>query len=496
MTTPLMQLKQLGCADGDFRILQDIDLEIYPGLVYQLIGANNSGKTALFALMGGVRKPTAGIMLLHGAPVHFRKVQDAIKRGVILLEENPHLFPHLSIAENIVTVSRIRGSGAARLIRRGRDEDACRALFEELALDIDPSRPVSSLSLAQQRILELVRVYYSGAALLIIDGLAGWASAKEIEQIYSLLQAICRRYNTAVIFCAANINHSAPEGFVSTTVYLKHGKIVACLSGEAQKHIPLDFQSTLLDYPKLERPRGRPLLQLRDFRTKPMSDSPFSSPNSMTVYGGEIVGIYGMDMPHCQALHEIYTGCRHDYSGELLLEGVPIHIRSPRHALQLGIVCQPLTRRDALFWNLSLQMNLCPAGADGIFLSPRFEHMRAVSRALRLHIHAENVKMHCSYFGSGACQKVLISRYLDQQAKLFILFHPTADMDSRAKLDIYNLINLLQHRGCGVILFSNDLDELAYMCDRSYVVCNSLVHAITGTPSQRAARLYRIVTGR
>ena len=139
-------------------------------------------------------------------------------------------------------------------------------------------------------------------------------------------------------------------------------------------------------------------------------------------------------------------------------------------------------------------MNLTPPVSDSRNLfACRAEQLNASVRAQRLHLEEKNVAVRCEHLSSGTEQKILISRYLSQKAKIFILFHPTHGMDSKSKLDIYNLLTHLQRSSCGILIFSNDLDELAYMCDRVVVVQKDGIFQITGDSAARAAQLYRYI---
>lgn len=492
MVVPLLQLVHIGCADGDFQIVQDINWDIYPGCFYRIIGANGSGKSSLLALISGMRRSTSGLMLWKGGPVSLATPREALKKGIVHLEERPRLFAEQTAVENVITIAHCRKASRVRFIRKKQDTEVCRALFQELELDLDPNSLAGSLTLAQQRIIELAHTYYTGASLLLMDEPVGWATPEETAQIQRLVTAIMRKHNTAVLTCSSSMDHREDNLFPGSTLYLKHGKPVACVDNHMSKQVPLDFQAFHLDYPKIERTCGKLLIEIRDLY---IHDFPVPTLSSMTIHTGEIIGVFGMDMRHCQAFYEIFNGYRHDYSGEILIDGRQVQIQSPRHAQRLGIACQPLSRDDALFWNLSLQMNLAPVGGQEFFTSARLECLKAASRIHRLHIGAVNVHSRCNTLSSGARQKVLLSRYLEQNARVFVLFHPTSDMDKHAKLDIYNLITHLQQRGCSLLLFSNDLDELAYMCDKIYVMHDSAVCTIRGNASQRAAQLYQIVAG-
>lgn len=492
----LLQLEDVGYRDGDFQVLSHINWELQSHSLYQIIGGNSSGKSALLRLIAGINPITSGRMLWKDKPVVFGGPHEASRQGIAYLMDTPQLFQNVTAAENVATVPRLSGKDG-RFLNKAADLELCASLFRRFDIPFAPDTPVFRLSLAQQRIVELLRCCHMGASLLLMDALSGWISPKELEIIGRLLEAMNQEHGASAIVCASTIDRILPDA--AAILYLKFGRPVACVRREERDvtWIPPDFRSEHLEYPKLDFKPGRKLLELRGFQIPPTfsGDSPGS--NDFIFQEREIVGIYGMDVPHCEAICQVLTGRRHDYGGEILVRGLPVKIQSPRHALRLGIACQALRTEDSLFQNLSVRMNLTPP-VDVVrprwFSNTRFDRIYAALRIQRMHIKDADGELRCSSLSSATRQKILLVRYLAQDAKLFVLFHPTYTMDYASKLDIFNLMTHLQRRGCGIILFSSDIDELAYMCDRIYVAQSSGVREIVGNSTQRANQLYRYLS--
>ena len=491
MSDQLLRLENAGYADDSFQVLKHIHWELQSGRLYQIIGANASGKTALLRLIAGLAPLTSGKLYWKGEEVQFRSQRDAARRGIVYLPETPLIFPNTTVAENVVIVPQL---DSTHLVRQNQSLQVCRKLLERFSLDFTAETPVDSLTIGEKRIVELLRAYLSGASLVLMDALSGWMSREEYEAITQILIALRESYGTSAIICASSIDHILHEA--DSILYLKFGRPVACVYRDRQdiSRIPAEFRCEHLEYPKLELKPGKTLMELRSFSTLPHRDSASRVPFQLSLREFEIVGLYGVDMPRCEAACEVFTGRSQNYAGQLLVNGMPVRIQSPRHALRLGLACQSVNKEDALFRNLSLQMNLTPPAPQGErILSRRVDQLNASVRAQRLHLEEKNIAASCEHLSSGTEQKILISRYLAQQAKIFVLFHPTHGMDNKSKLDIYNLLTHLQRSGCGILLFSNDLDELSYMCDRIFVVQKDDVFPITGDSAARAAQLYRYI---
>lgn len=492
MPEQLLRLENAGYEDDSFQVLKNINWELRSGSLYQIIGANASGKTALLRLIAGIVPLTSGSFYWRGRKLCFRSQRDAADCGIVYLPEEPLVFPNSSVAENIITVPRVN-DGRIAFVSRTRDAEACSALLQQFDLEFTAQTSVDSLSIGEKRIVELLRAYRRGASLVLMDALCGWMSETEYKTIIQILLAMRERYDTSAIVCASSIDHILRGA--DSILYLKFGRQVACLYREKQNinRIPAEFCSEHLEYPKLELEPGETLMELRDFLL-PQCGCVSSEAFQLQLHEREIVGLYGVDMPRCEAICEVLTGRRQDYEGQLLLNGLPVRIQTPRHALRLGLACQSVNKNEALFRNLSLQMNLTPPISDSRNLfTCRAEQLNASVRMQRLHLEEKNVAARCEHLSSGTEQKILISRYLSQKAKIFILFHPTHGMDSKSKLDIYNLLTHLQRSSCGILIFSNDLDELAYMCDRVVVVQKNGILQITGDSATRAAQLYRYI---
>lgn len=491
----LLRLENVGYTDESFQVLKHINWELHSSGLYQIIGANASGKTALLRLIAGLNPMTSGTMYWKGEAAHFSGPLDAARCGIVYLQEEPQLFQNETVAENIVAVSRLN-CGGIRFVSRRRDLETCQRLLSQFGLHFSAQTPVSQLTIAEMRIVELLRVYHSGASLLLMDALAGWIDKKEYGKIVQILVALREKYGTSAIVCASSIDHILRDA--DSILYLKYGRQVACLSREKQdiQQLPAEFRSEHLEYPKLELPPGKPLLQLKNFGVFRSGRRDSAAPADYLLCEREIVGFYGVDAPCCEAFCRIITGRQRDGGGELLLNGLPVQIQSPRHALRLGLACQSVNKGDALFRNLSLQMNLVPPASVGPQSFPRPQRagrLNASMQAKRLHLQEQDVEARCERLSSATQQKVLLGRYLAQEARIFVLFHPTHGMDNPSKLDIYNLLTHLQQRGCGIMLFSNDLDELAYMCDRIYVTQEDEILQITGDSASRSAQLYHYI---
>lgn len=491
MSDQLLRLEDAGYADDSFQVLEHIHWNLRSNCLYQIIGANASGKTALLRLIAGLAPLTSGKLYGKGEEVRFRGQRDAVKRGIVYLPETPLVFPNTTVAENIVTVPQVNRMS---FVRPNRNSETCQKLLEQFSLGFTADTPIDSLTIGEKRMVELLRAYIGGASLVLMDALSGWMTQEEYEVISRILIALREKYGTSAIVCASSIDYILREA--DSILYLKFGRPVACVYRDRQDicKIPPEFRSEHLEYPKLELKPGKTLMELRDFSALTQGTSASCAPRQLSLHEFEIVGLYGVDMPRCEAVCEIFTGRSQNYAGQLLVNGMPVRIQSPRHALRLGLACQSVNKDDALFRNLSLQMNLTPPTQKGErVLSRRAQQLNASVRAQRLHLEEKNVSASCEHLSSGTEQKILISRYLAQQAKIFVLFHPTHGMDNKAKLDIYNLLTHLQRGGCGILLFSNDLDELSYMCDRVCVVHKNDVLQITGDSAARTAQLYRYI---
>lgn len=487
MSAILMELQHVEFRDSDYFALRDISLQIAPGKVYQLTGTTASGKTTLLELMAGVSAPSSGSILWEGTAIRGFNRQLAASLGISLVQSNPCFYDHFSVAVNVLNTTLPR---TPAWFRERELSAKCRDLFQLLGLSIDPDARVYTLTAGQKRILDLARVYAAGTKLLLIDAPADWADPAEQSQQAKILDAIYAKYRPAIVYCASRVDSTSRTR--DGIIYLKDGQIASVVLGEDVQHhdIPPAFSRCTLQYPKLDIAPGKTLLELHRCGA-PLHPA---LPDSLRLRAHEIVGFYGFDAAHRQMIYQLLGEGSGSTEFQLLVKGVPVKPQSPSHLSKLGIACQPMTKNDAIFGNLSLKLNLSPPNAKprcSLYLH-RQETFKALNLIKKAGIDAHDPEVLCGQLGNYTQQKVLLCRYLEQNASVFVLFYPTFGMENRAKLDIYNLLTHLQQKECGILLFSNDVDELIYMCDRIYFSAKQHeCRTIAGSMPERANKMYQ-----
>jgi ribose transport system ATP-binding protein len=465
---PLWDLRDITKSYPGVRANDGVSLRLFPGEIHALLGENGCGKSTLIKILSGVNQPDSGEISLRGAKVVLNGPVDARSKGVGTVFQEFSLVPTLTVAENIY-LGRYPRRGPFIDWKRMRKQAV--AVLSTLGIDIDPRTVVSTLSVAEQQLVEIAKAISMDATLLILDEPTTALGEKEIHRLQTILRGMKSR-GVAILY----ISHRLDEvlDLVDTATILKDGKVVsvACatlpkideivsrmIGADVKEHYPKQYnasQDILLDVKGLTADNG----------TRNVSFS---------VRRGEVFGLGGVIGSGRTEIAQALFGADRKTAGEIRLDGRMITIHNPRDAISAGLAFVPENRKfDALFFNFKGAPNITSAALKNIrrgwLLNRRKEDAVGSDYIRSLEISpAAAVKM-VGLLSGGNQQKIVIARWLFAGSKLLILDEPTQGIDIGARVAVYRLINELTARGYGVILISSDHNELIAMSDRIGIV--------------------------
>jgi ABC-type sugar transport system ATPase subunit len=445
-----------------------ISLTLHAGEIHGLLGENGCGKSTLIKVLSGVLQPDDGEIRQRGTPVALGSPIEARALGVATVFQEFSLAPSLTVAENIFLGRFPRRWGLIDWRRMRRD---AASVLDELDIDIAPDRPVASLSVAEQQLVEIAKAMSMDATLMILDEPTTALGEHEIAVLHGLLRRM-RGRGVAILY----ISHRLDEvvALVDTATILKDGKVVS-----AAHESRLDIDSivrTMIGaeieehYPKQRNATGEVLLEVRG-----LGSANGAADVSFEVRRGEVFGLGGVIGSGRTEIARALFGADRPSAGEMRVAGVPVQIRSPRDAIAAGVALVPENRKfDGLFFNFRGAPNITAAALRDIRRLLLLDHAReaavCASYTRDLEISPAAATKLVAMLSGGNQQKILIARWLFAQARVLILDEPTQGIDVGAKLAVYRLINELTTRGCAVILISSDHDELIAMSDRIGIV--------------------------
>ncbi len=475
----------MGKRFGGAAVLTGIDFDLRPGEVHVLAGENGAGKSTLMRILSGVLQPDAGEVLLGGERTAFRSAHDAQERGIAMIHQELSLAPSMSVMDNLV-LGREPTRGALGRLVGWRDHAAAAArsvgVLRRVGLDIDPDRMLSTLPLGARQLVEIAKALLRDASVLIMDEPTSALTRPEVSRLFGLIRELVgqRERPAGVIY----ISHRTEEiyAIADRITVLRDGRHVTTAPASALPAASLihamvgreiDEGVIRTNLPSTDGPTdasGAPALQLRAIAVTGRSGASIKD-LSLDLRRGEIVGLAGLQGSGAGALLHALFGDGTITAGEMLLEGEPLRIRSPRDAMARGIALLTEDRATTgLCRGLSIRANVTmPSLPD---LSP-FGWMRSGREAAAADAAIATYGIRCRgreqsarTLSGGNQQKVALAKWLMRSPRLLLLHDPTRGVDIGARAEIYRLINDATARGAAVLLASSDLPELLGLSDR------------------------------
>ena len=449
-------------------VLHDIDFDVRPGEVVALLGENGAGKSTLSSIIAGLIQPSRGTMRWRGKVHAPQSPSDALNAGIGLIHQELRLLPDLSIAENVF-VGRIPMK-SGRVDRELMNSLAAKQLAR-LGLDIPPTQLVRTLQVAAQQQVEIAKALTLNSKLLILDEPTAALGGEETDRLFSQITSL-RNEGYSFIYISHRLEEIAR--IADRIAVLRDGRLVAShdTAQIPEKQLVEEMVGRAVDriFPEIPAPQGPEVLTVRNV----------SSPKgafrdvSFSVHRGEIVGIAGIVGAGRTELVRAITGADPLASGEVLLEGKPLRLRSPRDAIDAGMVMVPESRKQqGLILQHTLADNMAFGNFDllqsGFWVSPAKIKDFAARAIRRMGIKGSPGQQIANLSG-GNQQKVVIAKWVSRNPKVFILDEPTRGIDVGARAAIYNVIAELASTGMAVVVVSSDLEEVLGLSHRVLVL--------------------------
>lgn len=469
MTDPLssgLHCRQLVKSYGGRPVLKSVDLSILPGSVLGLIGENGAGKSTTNSIIAGVVQPTEGSMVLEGAPYAPSSPSDALAKGVALIHQEIRLLPGLTVAENMflgrLPVARGR-------IDRGRMVADARAALEALGVDVDPRRTVAGLSMAVQQGIEVAKAILRKPRYIIFDEPTASLGEAEAERIFQQIRSL-QAGGTGIVY----VSHRLEEirAIADRVVCLRDGERVAAWDGPVSRQ---DMINAMVGRNfTFEHRAPKPCRERTALKVAGLSCGKAFRDVSFDVAEGEILGFAGLIGAGRTEVVRAIAGADQADAGEIRIDDKPVRITSPRGAMQAGIVMVPEDRKGQglnLGRTAATNIVLPWEGKLGWFgmITPSIVQQTADEQRQRFDIRGQIVQP-VGRMSGGNQQKVLISKWLVERPKVFIVDEPTRGVDVGAKMAIYEIIRLLAEEGVAVIVVSSELEEVLGLSHRVLVM--------------------------
>lgn len=466
----LLSVKGLHKSFGNNHVLNDISFDVGPGETHVLLGENGAGKSTLIKILTGAYKKDKGDLYWMGELVDIASPNDAMDLGIATVYQELNVFPELTVYENIFIGREVKKKFP--LLDRDEMRNTAKKYMKQLGQNPDiVDMKLGDLGVGRQQLVEIAKALTVNARLIVMDEPTSSLSSTEVEQLYETVFKLKER-GIAIIFISHRLDEIKMLG--DKVTILRDGKVVDSLVVEdtsADRMIELMVGRSLDEkFPKQKFERGEVGLSVKNLRLKGSEHA-----INFEAYQGEILGISGLvGAGRTEILRGIFGADQID-EGEITIFGEKVKIRSPRDAIKHGMAFITEDRKEeGLILDQTVYMNVGSANlkkfSNGILLNINKIKNEAKRFVTELKVRPNNIELDAGLLSGGNQQKVVIAKWLNTNAKIYLFDEPTRGIDVGAKTEVYRLINSLVEQGCIAIIVSSELPEILGMCDRMLVL--------------------------
>jgi len=479
----------------------NIHFEVTQGEIHALVGENGAGKSTLMKILYGMEKADAGHIYLKGEQVTVSNPQTAISLGIDMVHQHFQLVPSLSVAEN-VTLGYEPHRGP--FVNQSVMNTEVAALSERFGLKVDPTAQVSTLSVGVQQRVEILKLLYRNAELLILDEPSAVLTPQEVKDLFEILRRLVDEGRT-VIF----ITHKLREvmAICERATILRNGKTVGTLTVADTTPETIAQMMVGRDLKQVQRPTtatqtGTPRLIVRDLHADDNRGLPALRSINLTVNSGEIVGLAGVEGNGQRELIETLVGLRFPTQGDIVLsEEVVTRLRNrQRRARGLALIPEDRTH-EGLSPDSTLTENVVstryhkpPLSRWGMLIPQHMRHFtRRTIDEFDIRVRGPNVRVRT--LSGGNAQKVVIGRELSGSPQVLLAAQPTRGLDIGATQFVHEELLRLRAEDTAILLISADLDEILLLSDRIAVIYEGQIVNVVDQQDADIEQLGLMMTG-
>ena len=482
-TDYIIEMQGIAKAFGGVSALKDVNISIKRGSCHAIVGENGAGKSTLMKILMGIIRKDAGTVKLNGNEIAVGNIQQAEKLGIAIVPQELSFISYFTVAENIFygeePTRKMKGFVDWKTLFRG-----CEAELKKLKIDLPVKAKASELNVSDQQMMVIARVLSKKADIILMDEPTARLGHEEVQKLLDYIKYL-QSIGKTIIY----ISHRLEEIFAvcDTVTVMRDGHVIDTLPiGELDNDKLISMMVNRMTN-----------LNLEDERNNNIGDIVFSVENlnkrgvlkdvSFNVRSGEIVGMFGLvGAGRTEAIRATLGVDQYD-SAKITLEGKPVKFRNIGQAFNAGVVLVPEDRRkQGILPNTPIYKNVtmgCLKSFERFGLINRKKELAYAKKSTdMLSVACSSMKQTVGSLSGGNQQKVVISKYINRDVKVFILDEPTRGIDVGAKDQIYHIIEGLAKKGMAVIVISSEIPELQRLCDR---ICIMSEGKVTGEISRK-----------
>jgi len=488
-------MKGINKSFGGVPVLNDAEFEITDGEVHALMGENGAGKSTLMKILTGVYTRDSGTVTVDGREVMYKNPQEAEKDGIVFIYQELNSLEDLTVEANVFLGKEICNSFG--VCDKKAMTEKTSEILDKLGVKISPSEIMSDLSVGQQQMIEIAKALMEDAKVIIMDEPTAALTQGETVILFDVIKSL-REKGVSIVY----ISHRMEEIFqlCDRITILRDGNYIG-----TEKISDIDMNEVVKmmigreigeRYPKRSAPIGEEILKVEGLTKK----GKFKN-ISFSVRKGEVLGISGlMGSGRTEIMQAIFGNLPFE-SGKIEIEGKPVIINSPEHAIRYGLGFITEDRKEeGLMLEESIEKNVSLTNLDkisikNVVIDKKKEDDLSEKAIEDLNIKCTGPSHECKKLSGGNQQKVVFAKWIYSNPKILLLDEPTRGVDVGAKKEIYTIMNELASKGVAIVMASSDLPEILGMSDRIMVVREGLIQGILEQKEADQEKIMILATG-
>lgn len=474
--TPVLELKEITKKFPGVLANDHIDLKLEKGEILALLGENGAGKSTLMNILYGLYQPDGGTIFINGQQINVHSSIDAIKAGIGMVHQHFMLIPVFTVTDNVMLGEESlilgdildRKTAAARIME----------ISKQFNLNVDPNAIVGDLPVGVQQRVEIIKLLYRDANILIFDEPTAVLTPQEADELFKIMRSLTDK-GKSIIF----ITHKLREvlEYSDRIMVIRRGRVIGETTPDKADQEKLAEmmvgRAVNLNQEKNKAKKGEVVLQVNDLVVADSTKKITVHGISFSLHSGEILGIAGVQGNGQTELEEAVTGMREFESGEIQISGKSIRKIKPREFVEAGGAHVPEDRqRDGLILSFPVEDNLMlctyykpPFSKNGI-LDRREIRKNAENLISAFDVRTPSPLTDVGTLSGGNQQKVIVARELSRDNRLIVASQPTRGLDVGSIEYIHGQLLKKRDEGCGILLISSELDEIMELSDRILVM--------------------------
>ena len=492
-----IELKGITKTFGSVIANNNIQLNVRQGEILALLGENGSGKTTLMNMLSGIYKPDKGQIFVNGKEVSIDSPEDSKRLGIGMVHQHFKLVDVFSAADNIWM-----GQEKPGLTLKKDRFTKIGEMAQKFGFELDPQKKVCNMAVSEKQTLEIIKVLYYGAKIIILDEPTAVLTVQEIEKLFAVLRRMKEEGHSIII-----ITHKLNEvmDISDRVAILRKGEYITTVNTSETNEQELTEwmvgRKVDLNIERAPMNKTRPLLEVRDLSIR--SDEGATAIDNVSFYirGGEILGVAGIAGCGQKELCEAIAGLRPIEKGQMIHKGENIVGLSPKTILEKGI-SMSFIPEDRLGMGLAPSLSITDnmilknySDTKGPFVNRKLGRADAEQVIRELEIVTPSTEIPVRRLSGGNVQKVLLGREIKAGPNVIITAYPVRGLDIGSSYAIYNILNRQKEQGVGILFVGEDLDVMMALCDKIMVLCHGKVMGVVHAHKTTKEELGLMMTG-